>query len=483
MTRACPLYVDLDGTLVATDMLWEALRALVRQRPSAIFWAPFWLASGRARLKTEWADRVTLPADSLPYRPEVIAYIEAANAAGRRVVLASASPGPWVRAVAEHLGLFDDVMATGGGVNLKAGAKRDAIVAHLERSGDGAEFEYVGDEAADLTIWAAAGHATLVGDRPAVERRIRQAGLPMLRLGERTGMAARISAVLRAMRPHQWVKNALLLLPLLLAHRIADVDHLAHVLIAMTTFCGVASGTYVLNDVMDVDADRRHPRKRTRPFASGALPLALGFVLGPALIAAALTASWALLPGACTGMLAGYAALTLGYTFVFKEMLLLDVMILAGLYTHRILAGGVAAEVEVSPWLLAFSSFFFLSLALVKRYVELAGATLQQEGTLSNRRAYRVEDLPFVGMMGITSAFISVLVLCLFVSNSGSSPLYTRPGILWALCPLTLYWITRVWMLARRGDLHDDPVVFATTDPISWIAAACMGATIIGAAW
>ena len=181
-------------------------------------------------------------------------------------------------------------------------------------------------------------------------------------------------------------------------------------------------------------------------------------------------------------MLAGYGVLTLGYTFVFKQMLLLDVMVLAGLYTHRILAGGVAAEVEVSPWLLAFSCFFFLSLALTKRYIELEGAETR-EGHLSNRRAYRVEDLPFVLTMGVTSAFISVLVLCLFVSSSDTSQLYSRPAVLWALCPVMLYWITRVWLLARRGELHDDPVVFATTDPISWIAAVCMGLTIIGAAW
>ena len=292
-----------------------------------------------------------------------------------------------------------------------------------------------------------------------------------------------LPAMMRALRPHQWAKNALLLLPLLLAHRVADVEHIGRVLVAIMTFCGVASGTYLLNDVMDVDADRRHPRKRSRPFAAGALPLALGFVLGPPLIAASLLASGMLLPAACTAMLLGYALMTSAYTFYFKEMLLLDVMVLAGLYTHRILAGGVAAEVDVSPWLLAFSAFFFLSMALVKRFVEISDA-VREDRVLGNRRAYRVEDGPFIGAMGIASGFISVLVLCLFVSSSSeSSALYSRPAILWALCPIMFYWIARVWLLARRGELHDDPVIFATTDPISWVSAALMGLTIAGAAW
>lgn len=481
-SRARPLYVDLDGTLVATDLLWEALRTLVREHPITIFRAPFWLAAGRARLKREWAERVSIPVADLPYRPEVVAYVEAARDAGRLVVLASASPEPWVRAVADHMALFDDVLATAGDVNLKATVKRDAIAGHLGRIGRGSDFEYVGDAQADFEIWRAAGAATLAGGGDRIEARLRDAGLPVQRLGPPTTAAARMRAFVRALRPHQWVKNALLLLPLLLAHRIADIDRLAAVAIAIATFCGVASGTYLLNDVMDVAADRRHASKRRRPFASGSLPLALGFALGPVLIVAALGVSWAVLPGACTAMLAGYAALTLAYTFVFKEKLLLDVMILAGLYTHRILAGGVVADVAVSPWLLAFSSFFFLSLALAKRYVELAAAAGLDQA-LSNRRAYRVDDLPLVGAMGVSSAFISVLVLCLFVSASNTSALYTRPAVLWALCPVTFYWIARVWMLARRGELHEDPVVFAITDPVSWLIAACMAATIVGASW
>lgn len=478
-----PLYVDLDGTLIATDLLWEALRALLRARPAQVALGPLWLARGRARLKAEWADRVQLPVDALPYRAEVLEYVAKARARGRPVILASASPRPWVEAVAQHLGVFDDVLATDGDVNLKAGAKARAIEAHLSEQGHRAGFEYVGDSRADVEIWRRAGAATLVAGSDGLDALVSGAGIPIDRLSPATSRGARLRSLVRALRPHQWAKNALLLLPILLAHRIADVEHIARVAVAIATFCGVASGTYLLNDVMDVDADRRHPTKRRRPFASGALPLALGFSLGPMLIAFSLGASWLLLPGACTLMLLGYALLTTGYTFYFKEMLLLDVMVLAGLYTHRILAGGVAAEVPVSPWLLAFSAFFFLSLALAKRYVEITDAE-RAERPLGNRRAYRIEDGGFVGAMGISSAFISVLVLCLFVnSTSTSSDLYSRPAVLWALCPVTLWWVARVWMLARRGELHEDPVAFATTDPASWITVGLMGATIVGAAW
>lgn len=478
-----PLYVDLDGTLISTDLLWEALRALLRERPSSIALGPLWLARGRARLKGEWAERVRLPVDTLPYRADVLAYVDRARAEGRPVVLASASPRSWVEDVARHLGVFDDVLATDGDVNLKAGAKGRAIEAHVAARGPQAGFEYVGDSSADLDIWRRAGRATVVAGSRRLAGRLAREGLPVERLGDPPRAGERARAIVRAMRPHQWAKNALLLLPLLLAHRIADVEHIVRVGVAIATFCGVASGTYLLNDVMDVDADRRHPRKRARPFASGALPLSVGFALGPALIVGALAVSAWLLPAACTGMLAGYALLTSAYTFYFKEMLLLDVMVLAGLYTHRILAGGVAAEVPVSPWLLAFSAFFFLSLALVKRFVEISDAA-REARALGNRRAYRVEDAPFVGAMGIASGFISVLVLCLFVNGSDASrELYSRPAVLWALCPIMFYWIARVWLLARRGELHDDPVVFATTDPASWVAAALMGATIVGAAW
>ncbi len=479
-----PLYVDLDGTLAATDLLWEALRALLRERPGSVVMGPAWLARGRVRLKAEWADRIRLPVDTLPYRPEVLDYIHQARAEGRPVVLASASPRPWVEAVAQYLGVFDDVIATDGATNLKGAAKRDAIEAHLAQLGQSdVGFEYVGDSAADVEIWRRAGRATVAGDRGALATELERAGLPIDRLDASEAAPQRGRALVRALRPHQWTKNALLLLPLLLAHRIADVDHIARVLMAIATFCGVASGTYVLNDLMDVEADRRHPRKRARPFASGALPLSSGFVLAPLLILGALAASALTLPAACTAMLLIYAVLTTAYTFSFKEVLLLDVMVLAGLYTHRILAGGVAADVTVSPWLLAFSAFFFLSLALVKRYVEISDAA-QAERVLGNRRAYRHDDAPFVAAMGIASGFISVLVLCLFVNaSSESSELYARPALLWALCPIMFYWIARVWFLARRDELHEDPVVFATTDPVSWIAALLMGLTIAGAAW
>ncbi len=477
--ESLPLYVDLDGTLISTDTLWEAICALAAHRPQALLGLPLTLLRrGRAGLKAEVSSRWGVDASSLPYRPEVLEYLEQARSAGRPLVLASASDARTVRAVAEHLGLFDAVLASDGGTNLRSAAKLSAIRAHsAEALGCEGRFEYIGDSTADLPILREADRATLV----APSRNVRAATLARhpdaQTLAERSSW---IRPTIRAMRPFQWAKNLLIFAPLLLAHRLTDLERWWQVCFTFLAFSLVASGTYMVNDLLDIDGDRKHPRKRERPFAAGTLSIPTGILVAFLLIALPLIGTAWLLPNACVYMLTGYLVMTLSYSMHLKEQALIDVLVLAGLYTHRILTGGVAAGVPVSPWLLAFSGFFFFSLALVKRYVELR--RLERSAVKKmDRRAYHTEDVSLVETMGMSAGYIAVLVLCLFISSRDVSALYRTPILLWLMCPVMLYWISRVWILARRDELHDDPVLFAVRDRTSYVCGLLIALVMVGA--
>jgi 4-hydroxybenzoate polyprenyltransferase/phosphoserine phosphatase len=474
-SRPRPVFVDLDGTLIRSDLLWEGIRLMVRERPFELaIRAPFWLLRGKAHFKSRMAASVLPDVRGLPYRPVVLAYIAEARRTGATITLASASPRRWVEAVAAHVGSFDRVIASTDDSNLSGAAKLAAIQQQVGATA----FEYLGNSAVDVPIWHAAAVATSVDP----DRRARKAladvshhvGLPVE--SRRTG-----AAILRQLRPHQWAKNLLLFVPLLLAHEVANPGKLLSVLVAFASFCAVASAGYVLNDLIDVDADRAHPTKCRRPIASGSLPIAAAIGLFAGLLVVAGTASAFWLSSATAGMVLLYLVLTLAYSFYFKERLLLDVLLLAGLYTHRVLTGGIAAEVAVSPWLLAFSTFFFLSLALVKRYVEISGRAGDAADEQIAGRAYRVGDSVLVLSMGLSCAYIAVLVLCLFVSSEDVSRLYDRPDLLWLMCPLMFYWISRIWFLAHRGELHDDPVMFATTDRASYVAGILLALIVVAA--
>jgi len=469
--------VDLDGTLIATDTLWESLCLLLRRQPCSLFALPFWALGGRAGLKTKIAERVCPDPALLPYRPEVLSRLATERAAGRRIVLATASHERVARAVAEHLGGFDGVLATTGDRNLKGGAKLAAIRADAL----GGRSTYLGDARADLPIFAGCDHALAVGPSASLRRALarRVPGHEVLPLAARSTSTP---PVLRALRPHQWAKNALLFAPLLLAHQATDLARVAAVGVAFVAFCAVASAGYLINDMLDIEADRRHASKRSRPFAAGTLSIPTGFGLIGALLAGGFAISWRFVSPGFVAMLGAYLAATLAYSLVLKERLFLDVLVLAGLYTHRVLSGGVAGGVEVSSWLLAFSVFFFLSLALVKRYVELvekSAARAAGGGDQVARRAYAVGDTELVATMGIASGYLSVLVLGLYVSRDDVTRYYSNPEVLWLATPLMLYWISRVWLLARRGEITADPVVFAATDRVTYgivVAVVAIGA-------
>ena len=294
-------------------------------------------------------------------------------------------------------------------------------------------------------------------------------------------MAARrpLQAFVQALRPHQWSKNLLLVVPAVMGQVWMRPEVMVDLAVGFVAFCLVASGGYLVNDLLDVEADRRHPEKRRRPFAAGDLPRAAGYLLGPALILAGLALGWVAVNGPFGGLLAVYAVVAILYSSWLKHQLLLDVIVLASLYTLRLLAGGAAAGVEVSSWLLGFAMFFFLSLAFAKRLLEIA-ATGDADGgaPVSRTRPYRPVDLPAFRSMGPTSGLLSILVLALYVASDAVKALYGHPGFLWLLCPLLLYWIRRVWFLALRGELHHYPVVFALTDRVSYVVIAAVGVVL-----
>ncbi|MBX3569153.1 MAG: UbiA family prenyltransferase [Rhizobiaceae bacterium] len=463
-----PLAVDLDGTLIATDLLWEGLFLLLRKNPLLLFMVPFWLLKGPATLKNEIARRIDIDPASLPYRPEVMERLRAERDAGRRIVLATGSPRKFAEAIAAHLGVFDAVLATDGPENLTSRMKRAALV---KAYGDGG-FDYAGNSRHDLQVFDAAREAIVVApDRQA--KRWRDAhGCEQIETPKPTP-----KTVLKMLRVHQWLKNGLIGIPVLLSHEYFNAGMLAECLIAFVAFSAAASAIYILNDFFDLALDRRHPTKRNRPFASGILSMRFG--IGSMVVLLAVSAAAAsFLPPLFGAVLGAYLVATTAYSLSVKRMLLLDVLMLAGLYTMRILAGAAATSIGVSFWLLAFSIFFFLSLALVKRFVELRSSSLVVGERIAGR-GYRAEDQEIVAQAGMASAFSSVLVLALYIDSAAVRELYPHPWMVWPLAPIVLYLTIRIWILARRDELHDDPVVFIIRDWRSQIVMLIGGAMLV----
>jgi 4-hydroxybenzoate polyprenyltransferase/phosphoserine phosphatase len=460
--------VDLDGTLCRSDTLHEALLNLAATDALALRHLPGWLAEGRAGLKARLADRGVLDPAALPLNEAVIARVEAARAEGRLTALVSAADHRQVTAVAEATGLFDEAYGSADGLNLKGAEKAAFLTDRFGKKG----FDYIGDAKADAPVWAAARRALTVGAGGAVRRAAEAANDDVHHLEPPADLWR---DMIRAMRPHQWSKNLLLFLPMLAAH---DATALLSALLGFVAFSFAASAVYVLNDLVDLPADRAHPRKRKRPFASGSLSAATGAVMAGGLLVLALIVG--LLTGnpGFLGVLAIYLVATFAYSLWLKRRLLVDVLMLAGLYTIRIIAGGAAAGVALSPWMLGFSIFLFLCLAAVKRQAELTDQIAT--GRESAGRAYEIEDLPVLRGIAISAAQATVLVLALYISSEDVQRLYARPELLWGICPLLLYWSLRMVMKSHRGIMTDDPIVFAATDRVSLliiVAAATVALT------
>jgi 4-hydroxybenzoate polyprenyltransferase len=451
-----PLCVDLDGTLVKSDTLVDSVFTLIRRQPLEALKLPLWLLGGKVKFKAEIASRVQLDPETLPYNSPLLEYLRTEHAAGRKIYLATASDERQARNIAGWVGVFDGVIATGGSKNLAGKAKLEAIEEQLP--GDG--FEYVGNAPADAVLLQKAKAAMLANPSAGLASSLRRRGTPVSRVFEDRG--PRMRALVKAIRVSQWPKNALIFVPMLLAHVVWDKHRLLNAAIAFLSFSCAASATYVLNDLLDMEADRQHSRKRKRPFSSGDLSGKAGAAIFIALLA--ISAALAQVePRRFLFALGLYFVTTLAYSLALKRVVLLDVITLAGLYTVRLLAGSAATQVPLSPWFEGFSLFFFLSLAIVKRYGELHN--LRESGTIPmNGRGYRVGDIEQLRSFGTAAGYASVVVFSLYVNNPEITKLYRHPHWLWLLAPLLIYWISRIWLLAHRGELDEDPVVFALTD-------------------
>ncbi|MCI0570587.1 MAG: UbiA family prenyltransferase [Myxococcaceae bacterium] len=456
--RALTLVVGLDGTLVHTDTHYEALLVLLKRAPWLVLLVPLWLLKGRAHLKAEISRRVELDAAYLPYNAELLAYLRAEGARGRRLVLATSADQRIANAVAEHLALFSEVHASDGRTHLSGARKLARLKECL-----GTSFAYAGNRGEDLLVWKDAHEALLVGAARGVQRRCAALGRPVRTFdGPRAGW----QAWLKALRMHQWAKNLLVFVPLLAAHRGLELGLVGRAFLGFIAFCFCASSVYLLNDLLDLPSDRRHPTKRLRPFASGTLPLEAGLVLAP-LLAGAGAALTLLLPPAFGAALGAYYAITLAYSFHLKQVAVLDVLVLAGLYTVRILAGALAVGVPTSSWLLSFAMFLFLSLALVKRVSEVRRLRLASQDVVHGR-GYGGGDYEVLVSLGTAAGYVAAVVLSLYINSDTVSRLYVHPERLWLLCPVLLYWVSRIWLLAHRGKVDEDPLVFAMRDPVSF---------------
>lgn len=469
--NAIPLAVDLDGTLIATDLLWEGLFLLLRKNPLMLFMVPFWLLSGPARLKQEIAARVDIDPAGLPYRETLVERLRQERAAGRSIILATGTPRKFAEAIAAHLGVFDAVHATDGRENLTSGRKCAVLVAAY---GDGG-FDYAGNSRHDLKCFDVAREAIVVApDRQAARWRAAH-GSELLETPKPT-----LKTYLKMLRAHQWAKNTLIAVPMVLSHEYLNLDMIAACLLAFVSFSTAASAVYILNDFFDLALDRRHKTKRMRPFASGLLSIPFGLKAAAVLILISVGTA-AFLPPLFWGALAGYLVMTTAYSLSVKRMLLGDVLMLAGLYTVRILAGAAATGTNVSFWLLAFSIFFFLSLALVKRFVELRQTPDLVIGQRIAGRGYRAEDQEIIAQAGMASAFSSALVLALYIDSEAVKEVFHTPWLVWPVAPIILYLTMRIWILARRDEMHDDPVVFIIGDWRSQVVIL-LGAVLLVAA-
>lgn len=466
------LAVDLDGTLLRSDMLYETFWSAMGRNWTTLPRALLALQGGKAGLKTRLNALADVDCTTLPWNEDVLAYIRQWRADGGKTALVTASNAALAQRVADHLGLFDEVHGSDETTNLKGRNKARFLT---ERYGKGG-FAYAGDHPADLAVWAEAHRVVTVSPSRGLRGKAEALGIETHHI-EAAGPAFRAYA--KAARPHQWLKNFLIFVPLVAAHRF-DPSAILDAVIAFFAFSLIASSVYVVNDLLDLAADRAHPRKRKRPFASGAIPIAHGTWMALLLWLAG-TGLAVLLGPKFLGVMLAYYLATTAYSFYLKRKLIVDICVLAGLYTIRILAGGVATAIPVSMWLLAFSIFFFLSLAAVKRQAELVGGIASGSVKIAGR-GYIKDDLPLVQQMAISAGYVSVLVLALYLNSTTVTALYGEPAGLWGACLILLYWISRMVMVASRGDMHDDPVVYAVTDRKSLVCGVLVLACFVASA-
>jgi 4-hydroxybenzoate polyprenyltransferase len=473
-----PLIVDLDGTLIHTDMLHESALRVSRDRPLDVLRIPLWLLQGKAVLKRHLASRSSFDAALLPYNESLLAWLKQERAAGRQIVLATASDRTIAEAVASHLGVFDEVLASDGSTNLAGHDKAEALARRYGHGG----FDYAGNSTADLKVWRRARKAIVVNGAPGL------AGKAAALCGVEREFPAPPSgarAWRRVLRVHQWLKNLLLFVPFVAAHLVGHPALWLTLALAFVAFSLCASAVYVANDLLDLESDRAHPRKRMRPFASGTVPVWQGVLAAPLLLGAGLALGTLAGRGFLAWLLV-YFVLTCAYSLGLKRIILLDCIALAILYTLRITAGAAALSIPLSFWLLAFSVFLFLSLAFVKRYAELQVQAKAGRHKVHGR-GYYTSDEALVLNLGVTAGYAAAVVLAVYLNSDKVLMLYTWPEAVWGAVPVLLFWISWIWMQAHRGHMHDDPLVFAVKDRASQLSGLAFAAVLalgtLGSPW
>ena len=464
-----PLVVDLDGTLIHTDMLHESALRVLRDNPFDLLLIPYWLSQGKAVLKRNLSNLSCFDPSSLPYNHAFLNWLKQQQTQGRMLILCTASDHAIALSIAEHLGIFDQVIASDGTTNLSGKHKAEALEQRFGHAG----FDYAGNSLADLPVWQCARQAIVVN---ACAGLAEKAATHCLVERVFPSPALSFTEVSRVLRVHQWMKNLLLFVPLLAAHKITDTDAWLALMIAFFSFSLCASSVYIVNDLLDLESDRQHPRKCTRPFASGQVPVWMGVILAPLLLLVSLELAQQT-GGLFLPWLLFYFLLTCAYSWGLKRLMLLDCLTLAMLYTLRIVAGAAAMSISLSFWLLAFSVFLFLSLAFVKRYAELEVQLLQGKQK-AHGRGYYTSDASLLQTMGITSGYAAVLVLAFYLNSDAVIQLYQTPEWIWGTVPIMLFWISWMWMKAHRGEMHDDPLIFAVQDKTSLLAGLAFVAVL-----
>jgi 4-hydroxybenzoate polyprenyltransferase len=457
--------VDLDGTLLLTDTLHESVLAIVRDKPISLFALPYWLLQGKATFKDKLAEHFDLDVTTLPYNRPLISWLRDERAAGKKIVLCTAANYRVANSVASYLQLFDEIIASDASNNIKGGDKRQVLEQRFGAKG----YDYAGNDSADVLVWAGAAHAIIVNASHTTAKNAAQVSSTLKVFPPQV---VTFSDWCRVFRVHQWLKNTLLFLPLLAAHQINNLQAIYTLAIAFLSFSLCASAVYISNDLLDLKSDRKHPRKSQRPFATGIVPILTGAILAPVLAISSL-ALGLVVGSSFTACLIVYLLLTSAYSLWLKRLALIDCLTLSGLYTIRIISGAVATQIDTSAWILAFSVFLFHSLAYLKRYSELK----TQEAVGNNQvdgRDYSLSDAPLIQTIGIVTGCSAAIVLSFYLNSEKALRLYTHPEISWLSVPLILFWISYVWLVAHRGKMHDDPVVFAIKDRVSLIVALCV---------
>ena len=453
------LSVDLDGTLIKTDLLYESFWSAFANDLLIPFKALFALLKGKAFLKEMLFNSSSLDIKSLPYNHEVIKYISSHRSNGGKVALVTASNEKLAKIISKNLNLFDQVYGSSSILNLKGLAK-----AKLQKKifGEG-NFDYIGNSVADLQSWRISNKAITFNASELVRSKCELCNINTIHLFKKSDCSF-LTSFIKEIRPYQWVKNILVFIPLIAAQSF-DSTSIYHAFLAFIAFSSTASSLYILNDLLDIKADRNHPKKCKRPLAAGDLSFSIGFILGIFLLLIGLIFGF-IIGGSFPIILLFYYSITFFYSINLKKKALVDIFVLSGLYTIRLQAGGIATNIQISFWLLAFSIFIFLSLAAIKRQSELVDLINRGKNSLENRD-YKINDLNFIRTLAISSGMISSLVMALYIKSPKVLDNYSNPKFLWISCCIFLFWIIRVCFKTERGEMEYDPIIFALKDRTS----------------